>query len=83
MPLFRELPGRPRRSFSSLTTFLGGILGFLADAYVRAVVRVRVRQNLGAGKRKEVVTRLAARQKAGVQEEKGRARRPGGGVMMQ
>ena len=28
MPLFRLLPGRPRRIFSSWTCFLGGILLF-------------------------------------------------------
>jgi len=33
MPLFKLLPGRPRRSFSSFTCFLGGIFFFLgADA---------------------------------------------------
>lgn len=32
MPLFKLLPGLPRRTFSSLTAFLGGIFCFLADA---------------------------------------------------
>jgi hypothetical protein len=39
MPLVRLFPGLPRRIFSSLTAFLGGIFFFLADAYVRAGVK--------------------------------------------
>jgi hypothetical protein len=39
MPLLRELPGLPRRIFSSLTAFLGGIFLVLPLAYVRTVVR--------------------------------------------
>lgn len=30
IPLFKLLPGRPRRSFSCLISFLGGILFFFA-----------------------------------------------------
>lgn len=33
MPLFKLLPGRPKRIFSSLTAFLGGILFFFEVAY--------------------------------------------------
>lgn len=34
IPLFRLLPGRPKRTFSSLTAFLGGIFFFFAYARV-------------------------------------------------
>lgn len=42
MPLFRLLPGRPRRIFSSLAAFFGAILGVRPFEYVRTDVGLRL-----------------------------------------
>ena len=56
MPLFKLLPGRPRRTFSSLTAFLGGICFFLgAEAYVRVVVKEMKNLAVGAEERLAVL----------------------------
>ena len=77
MPLLRELPGLPRRIFSSLTAFLGGIFRILPLAYVRTVTREREARRL---KRKEsmensrAVLAAAARFKVGIAKEEEKSR---------
>lgn len=85
MPLLRLLPGLPRRSFSSWTGFFGAI--FLDFAYVRIVVRML--RNEGENSAEWSVAEnsravlAAGREKAGITEEKERARGLAGGVVVE
>ena len=86
MPLFRLLPGRPRRIFSSLTCFLGGIFFFLAEAYVRTDAKetqiFRAEAQWAEEGKKQGVRAAAGRARAGIKEEKEKAReRVVGGVL--
>jgi hypothetical protein len=58
MPLFKLLPGLPRRSFSSLTAFLGGIFLLLLFAYARSGVVEKKRT--GEEKARKVVGHSSA-----------------------
>ena len=84
MPLFKLLPGRPSRTFSSLTCFLGGIFFFFADAYVRAVPKVMQSfrgKAVWRGEERKQTVLAAGREKVGINEEKEKVREVVGGVM--